>query len=45
MIEVIDKQDIRPYTLYRKWYKSKKFELKNDGSKTPLFCLKFIRQL
>ena len=40
MIEVIDKQDIRPYTLYGKKYKSKIFELKNDGPKNPLFCLK-----
>ena len=40
MIEVIDRQDIWPYTLYRKKYKSQKFELKNDGPKNPLFCLK-----
>ena len=42
MIEVVDKQDIWPYTLYRKKYKSKKFELKNNASKIPLFCLKSI---
>ena len=27
------------YTLYRKMFKSKKFDLKNDRPKNPYFCL------
>lgn len=37
MIKVSDEQHTQPYTLYWEKYKSKKFELKNDASKTFYF--------